>query len=169
MTSREQLLRMFDETWDHRDESVFTALKNLTPAEAGWQHPAYAHEEPMPGMPLSGTILWQIAHLAHSARHYAEIVRHRPVHEEPHTPPPTASSLSDLRASLQRDHAAWRAEITGLSQSDLHQPCARSMKVGEFLRMAIRHDTWHAGQIVVLRRLYRTRSRVEDSNERSPE
>lgn len=116
-------------------------------------------------MPPPGTTLWQIAHLAHSARHYAEIVRHRPVREEPQTPLPTASTLSDLRANLQHNHAALRKEIAELSEGDVHQSCARGMEVGEFLRMAIRHDTWHAGQIVVLRRLYRTRHRVEDSSE----
>lgn len=164
MSGHDQLLRMYDETWDRPDESVRTALKGVTPAEAKWQHPAYAREEQMPGMPAPGTILWQIAHLAHSARHYAEILRHGPVSEEPRTPPPPASTLSGLRANMQRDHAALRAEIAGLSESDLRQLCTRGTKVGEFLRMVIRHDTWHAGQIVVIRRLYRTRRGVENRN-----
>jgi hypothetical protein len=33
--------------------------------------------------------------------------------------------------------------------------CVRGMSVAEFLRMAIRHETLHAGQLVVIRRLYR--------------
>lgn len=161
MSGHDQLLRMHDETWAHRDESVITALKDVTPAEAWWQHPAYGKEAQMPGMPAPGTICWQIAHLVHSARHYAEILQRRPVSEEPRTPPPSASTLSDLLASMQRAHAALRAEIAGLSERDLNQRCAREMNVEEFLRMVIRHDSWHAGQIVVIRRLYRTRSRVE--------
>ncbi len=160
MSAHTQLLRMLDETWDHRDESVITALKHVAPDEALWQHPAYAAEEQMPRMPAPGTILWQIAHLAHSAQHYAAILRRRPVSEEPRTPPPSASRLSDLLASMERAHAELRAEMAGLSERDLSQECARGMDVEEFLRMVIRHATWHAGQIVVLRRLYRQRSRV---------
>ena len=111
----------------------------------------------MPGMPAPGTILWQIAHLAHSGQHYAEILRRRPLLDEPPTPPPAASTLSDLLASMQRAHTELRAEIAGLSESDLSQECARNMAVEEFLRMVIRHDSWHAGQIAVIRRLYRKR------------
>ena len=160
MSDRDQLLRMLGEVWSHQDESVMTALKDVTPAEAQWQHPAYAVEEQMPSMPGPGTILWQIAHLAHCARHYAEILRRRPVINEPRTPPPTASTLSDLLASMDRAHTALRAEIAALSEDDLSQACARGMVAEEFLRMVIRHAGWHAGQIAVVRRLYRTRGRV---------
>lgn len=159
MSGPAQLLRMYDEAWSHRDESVMAALEDVTSAEARWQHPAYAAEEQMPGMPAPGTILWQIAHLAHSARHYTEILRRRPVSEEPRTLPPSAATLPDLLASMQRAHAALRAEMAGVSERDLSQPCARGMSVEVFLRMVMRHDTWHAGQIVVMRRLYRMRSR----------
>ena len=67
--------------------------------------------------------------------------------------------LSDLLASMQRAHAELRAEVAGLSERDLGRECARGMDVEEFLRMVIRHDSWHAGQIMVIRRLHRERSR----------
>lgn len=155
MSSRNQLLRMFDDAWDHRDESVHAALKGITPEEAKWQHPAYAAGTPEHGMPPPGTVLWQIAHLAHSAAHYTCILRDRPVREEPRTPPPAGSTLSALRTQMERHHAALRSEIAALSDRDLRPVCAREMTVEAFLRMAIRHDSWHAGQIVVIRRLYR--------------
>ena len=54
-------------------------------------------------------------------------------------------------------------EIEKLSDMDLGDPCARGMDVAEFLRMAIRHETWHAGQIAVIRHLYRQRRCDVDS------
>jgi hypothetical protein len=75
MSSLDQLLQMFDDAWSHKYESVKTVLNDVTPEEALWQHPAYSATDRMPGMPAAGTILWQVAHLEHSARHYTQILR----------------------------------------------------------------------------------------------
>ena len=155
MSSLDQLLQMFDDAWSHKDESVKTVLSDMTPEEALWQHPAYSARDQMPGMPAAGTILWQVAHLEHSARHYTEILRDRPIADEPMTPPPKLSTLSELLAMLQSAHAELREQIAKLTEAGLSQPCARGMTVAEFLRMVIRHDTWHAGQMAVTRRLFR--------------
>jgi hypothetical protein len=80
-TSSVQLfLQSFDDAWSHKLESILAVLKDVTPDESIWQHPAYAGEKHMLGLPAPGTVLWQIAHLEHCARHYAQIVRvHRSV------------------------------------------------------------------------------------------
>jgi uncharacterized damage-inducible protein DinB len=147
-------------------ESILAVLKDVTPEESTWQHPAYAVEKHMPGLPAPGTLLWQVAHLEHCARHYAQIVRARPVMEEPTTPPPPASNLPELLVAL---HRAAQGELRGLiaelSEADLNEACVLGhsvhggMSVAEFLRMIIRHDSWHAGQMAVARRLYRERAR----------
>jgi uncharacterized damage-inducible protein DinB len=156
MSSLDQLLQMFDEAWSHKDESVRTVLNDVTPEEALWQHPAYSATDQVPGMPAAGTILWQVAHLEHSARHYTEILRNRPITDEPMTPPPKLSTLPELLAMLQSAHAELRGQIAELTEAGPSQPCARGMTVGEFVRMVIRHDTWHAGQIAVTHRLFRS-------------
>jgi hypothetical protein len=76
-------------------------------------------------MPRPGTILWQIAHLAHSADHYAAILRRRPAREEPQTPPPAAATLSGLRERMNRVHAELRAEVAALSDDDCARPVHR--------------------------------------------
>lgn len=161
MSSAALLLKMYDEAWSHPCESVSAVLKDLAPEEAAWQHAAYAREDPWPGMPLPGTILWQVAHLEHSARHYAYILRNRPVTQEPETPPPTATDLGALRSALERAHGELRGSIAELSDSALSEPCARGWDVGEFVRMMIRHNVWHAGQIAVVRRLFHECARAE--------
>src|SRR5262245_3478520 len=155
MSSLDQLLQTFDEAWSHKDESIKTVLSDVTPEEALWRYPAYSATDQMPGMPVAGTILWQVAHLEHSARHYTRILRDRPVSDEPMTLPPKMSTLLELLAMLQTAHAELRGEIAKLTEAGLSQPCARGMTVGEFVRMVIRHDTWHAGQITLTRRLFR--------------
>ncbi len=152
------LLRAFDDAWHHDDESLRAVLRGVTSEEASWQHPAYARERPIPGLPTPGTILWHLAHLDQSARHYAAILERRPLEDEPRTPPPDASSLAELSTGLARAQAVLRARIAGLSKPDLDKACARGMDVGEFVRMILRHETWHAGQIAVVRRLYRVAS-----------
>jgi uncharacterized damage-inducible protein DinB len=61
---------------------------------------------------------------------------------------------------LQTANAELRGQIGKLTEAGLTQPCARGMTVGEFVRMVIRHETWHAGQIAVTHRLFRC-SRLE--------
>jgi len=56
---------------------------------------------------------------------------------------------------LAQTRTELRAEIARLQDADLEAPCRAEMTVAEFLLMIIRHEAWHAGQIVVIRRLYR--------------
>jgi hypothetical protein len=75
MSAIDQLLQLFDDGWSHKDESVKAVLNDVIPEETQWQHPAYSARDQMLGMPAAGTILWQVAHLEHSARHYTQILR----------------------------------------------------------------------------------------------
>jgi hypothetical protein len=107
------------------------------------------------GLPKPGTIRWQVAHLEHCARHYTEILRKRPIAREPVTPPPGIDDFAELINRLER---ARQEEIQQLSEADLDAPCVRGMCVAQFVRGIIRHEAWHAGQLAVIRRLYRQRN-----------
>jgi uncharacterized damage-inducible protein DinB len=152
-----QLLQAFDDSWSHGCESLLSALQGVTSEEASWQDSSYAAEPSMEGLPEPGTIGWHVAHLEHCARHYAAIVRERPIAHEPMTPPPGIAGIFESIDRLERARRLLRVEIEKLNDADLQAPCARGMSVAEFLRMAIRHEAWHAGQVAVIRRLYRQR------------
>jgi hypothetical protein len=77
-----------------------------------------------------------------------------PIVHEPLTPPPRTVDLPELIDRLERARQSLREEIVKLSDMDLEDQCARGMKVGQFLRMVIRHDAWHGGQLAVIRRVY---------------
>lgn len=159
MSAVAQLLEAFDHAWSHEWESLRAALEGVGEEEACWQAEAYADEEPEAGWPRPGTIAWQVAHLAHCKRHYADVIRARAASEPPPVTPRTPlSSFDEERAALEAAHAAERAAIAALDDDELPAMACGKMPLGAFLAMATRHDTWHAAQIVVLRRLYRTRA-----------
>jgi hypothetical protein len=155
MSQVAQLLRAFDDSWSHECESLRSVLQSVISEESSWQDSSYAAERFVQGLPAPGTIRWQVAHLEHCARHYTAILRERPIVHEPLTPPPGTVDLPELIDRLERARQSLREEIVKLSDMDLEDQCARGMKVGEFLRMVIRHEAWHGGQLAVIRRLYR--------------
>lgn len=155
----EVLLRAFDDAWAHQWESVMAVLDGVTADEAQWQSPAYAAEAAEDGWPLPGTIWWHVAHLAYYKRYYADILlvgptQEKPAPSAPRVPLPTFSA--DLE-SLHANHARQRAALAGFADAQLELPMGPTMTVLEFAAMTIRHDSWHAGQIALIRRLFRTR------------
>ncbi|MCK6472658.1 MAG: DinB family protein [Planctomycetes bacterium] len=159
MNAIENLLFHFDANLNHPWESLEAALKGVTDDEARWQAPCYAGEKTEEDGSKPGTILWQMDHISGCNRLYAAVLRQRPAKEieEPQSLPPSktfADALEELRAS----HAALRAEVAKLKDTDLQSPCGHGCKsVAEFLAACLRHEIWHASQISVARRLYRTR------------
>jgi len=150
----DQMIRLLNESIYHRDESVLSALEGVKNKELTWQHPAYSEEEHRQGMPPPGTIVWHIAHLVHSCEHYEAIIRERPVQHEPDTRPPGINDSTELINNLLKVHEKLIRTVSGIPDSELSGDCARGMTLDEFLRMVIRHNTWHAGQIRLLRRLW---------------
>jgi hypothetical protein len=157
MTAADQLLRAFDDALGHRWESLAAVCEVLTEAEAAFRHPAWADASDVPELPPPGTILWQLAHLEHCARHYTAILRNRPEKEPPETRPSNLRTLKELLPALERAHGQLREVIAGLTDTDLPQPTGRDNDVAEFIRMLTRHASWHASQIALIRRLWRER------------
>ncbi len=155
MSPTQLLLAAFDESFSHQWESIEHALHGLSDAEATWQHPAYVNEVESALDPPPGTVVWHIAHLDHCLRHYRNVLKARPLDTEPETLPPPLGSLHQHIASLHEAREALRDAIAGLTDDDLAEKCRQTMSVAEFVRMFTRHNTWHAGQIMVLRRAYK--------------
>jgi hypothetical protein len=151
------LLNSFDDAWSHRLESLTVALEGVTDVEAAHQDASYSSEQGWPGMPPPGTILWQVAHLEHCARHYHYLLVNRPVATQPQTSAPDQADFKGLLAALASSRNKFRWSVAALDDANLDEPCFDDMNVEEFLRMAIRHETWHAAQIVIARRLYQAR------------
>jgi len=150
-------LRHLDDAWAHKWESLSGVLAGVSEEEAAWQAPCYAKEEREDGWPAPGSIRWQVAHIAFCKRHYADCIRRL---GEPEPPSerfkPVTGTFAQDRAELDAAHADERAAIVARSDADLPRLLFNRMALGEFLAMLVRHDVWHAGQIAVARRLWRT-------------
>lgn len=152
------LLRFVDDAWAHEYESVASALDGVSEEEAHWQAPCYLDEPQEAEWPLPGTILWQVLHLAHCKRHYALYVQQRGQAGHPQVPEfQPHRDLKGARASLAQAHGALRAAIAEVKAAELALKAGNSMALPEFISMIQRHDAWHAGQIALVRRLYRQR------------
>ena len=156
MTRKEELLAAFDDAWSHKWESLEGALKGVSEEEAVYRHDSYADEPPEEGYPPAGTILWHLVHLAHCYRNYAVRIEHRP-HQQEDVPAPPADSLSEAIGNLKRYRMELRAAIEHVPEAALEEKLPAGEPVASFVRSVVRHDAWHAAQIVVVRRLWRTR------------
>jgi hypothetical protein len=144
--------------WDHRWESLGTALQGVTEEEAAHQAECYRGEPAEEGWPPPGTILWQVAHVAHSKRYYAALLERRGATERPEPEPRRPlRTLAEETAALAEAHEVQRASVRALREADLALALPNGMTVAELLAHQTRHDVWHAAQIVVARRLWRTR------------
>jgi len=158
VTGVETYLRQLDDAWEHKWESLRAVLDGVSEEEAAWQPPCYAAEEREEGWQPPGTIRWQVAHIAHCKRHYALLIRSPDSVDRPPVPERTPSaSLEEDRAELAAAHNDQRAAIADLEDADLQKVVGNGMRMDEFLAMVIRHDTWHAGQTALARRLWRTK------------
>lgn len=161
MNAADFLLATFDEMQDHAFESTTSALTGVSLEEALWQHPAYRDIEPEEGLPASGTILWHVAHLEHCSRFYANILRLRGSDQDPHVAPPAVvewPGITDLFYDARRE---LREQLAVLSEADLDAFGYNGRTTGEFLRIIFRHESWHGGQIAMIRRLYSHERNVE--------
>lgn len=155
-TAIDALLSQIDDAWAHKWESMASALRGVSEEEARWQAPCYAKEEQEEGWPLPGTILWQVAHVAACKDYYTRCIRLRPSKEIPErdwSPDPALAPLRERMDGIQR---RFRAAVAEASPGDLRVTVRGERPLLEFVQMAVRHDVWHASQIAVVRRLFRT-------------
>ncbi len=156
MDAVDMALRQLNDLWGHEWESLTAVLRGLTEEEANWRAPCYAGLDATAGDAPPGSILWQIAHIASCKREYASMFGASPA-EAASAPVTGLLDLSACLLELERAQAVERAAIAALRGSDLERPLPNGQTVARQIALALRHDAWHAGQIALARRLWRTR------------
>jgi len=156
MTELAAYLAQFDAAWNHAYESYQSVTKGVTQAQAFEQPAAYAKESKDDGWPAPGSIAWQVAHLVDCKHHYTHCLEQVLAGEEKLPKPemwdPT-DQFSEILEAAETIHARQRAAMENLQPEHLDVIAGNQMTTREFLSMFIRHDTWHAAQIAVARRL----------------
>ena len=72
-------------------------------------------------------------------------------------PPPEAHSVAEAVDYIKKFRAELRDVFESLTEEQLEEPVSGDRTVAQLLRMLPRHDSWHTGQIAMLRRLYGAR------------
>ena len=158
MRAIDAFLLQLDGAWDHSWESLWSTLDGITEEEADWQAPCYRDEKAEPGWPLAGTVHWHVAHLAYYKHYYTACLRHRGQDGEvPVDPQDPRASFAESVERLRQAHEAQRDVVASLQDADLTLTVENGVPVAEYLATVFRHDAWHAAQIAVARRLWRTR------------
>jgi hypothetical protein len=159
MSGKEELLEAFDEVWSRKWESLQNVLHNVTEEEALFQSPIYAEEEFTLGEEYKGTILWFLQHLAQCYIHYRLMIEQRPA--ETHDPElPASKTLEQSLTNLLHNRKELRNCLSELNESELDEKIFNGLSVRGLIRLTIRHDAWHSGQIAVARRLYKFRENL---------
>lgn len=152
LTEKETLLAGFDDAWSHDWESFESATKDLTETEALYQHPSYAMETQEEGWPKPGSIFWHLAHLEYWYHYYLDVLERMPETAPVDTSIKPVQAYDEALTRLRATRAELRAMIQSLPE-DAFDRNAGTMRVGEFVRMIVRHDSWHSSQIRMARRL----------------
>ena len=161
----EHYLLSLDDAWSHGWESLALALIDLTPEEAVWQHESYAKVEINEGEQLPGSVLWHIVHTEQCERQYAEMLRTVQLPKSPTPPHKNSDNLELMLQAMNETHVDLRNAIAAKRLDELSLMYDKvgsgyhGKTIDEFIRVIIRHITWHAGEIMVARRLYRERSK----------
>ncbi len=150
MTVRDLLLIQMDHAWAGTCE----ALENISTEFAGWQSEIYRDEPRRKNWPLPGTIGWHVVHLQLCKEEYRQVIINRPRNvAEPE--PLSIEDFGKQLSALHQAHDALRATVASLTDAELSDSIANGQVLHEFISMAMRHDTWHASQITLAKRLWR--------------
>ena len=159
MSEIAQLLAVCDENFGATWDSVLSALKGVSANEAAFQHPCYAMVPADANMPPAGSILWQMPHLSACKQMYARILQESLGLQVPEPVEPKRHTAAILLHELRIAHSRLRSTIAALRDEDLSRMLPESTgypgRVDAFIRTVNRHDSWHAGQIALARRLYK--------------
>ncbi len=155
LTEKQTLLAAFDDAWSHKWESFEVATKDLTEEEVQFIHPAYSDVVHEDGWPKPGSILWHLVHMEYWYRYYIDCLE-KPMDDRAPLPMPhAAETLAHSIEKLLARRKTLRNMISDIPDEGLDIQLKGSTRCGEFIRMVIRHDTYHTAQIAVARRLYR--------------
>lgn len=154
MTRIETLAQTLNDAWTHKYESLEPLLETLTEDMASYQHAVYADTPAEEPWPPHGSIKWHLAHMAYWSEYYLAQLQQwgTPCHTT--TPAFESHDLPYLLDRLRNAHNAVVAHVQSLTDDQLSS-LTGSTTLQTYILMCARHDTWHASQIAVAKRLYR--------------
>lgn len=151
---RAELLRLLDDTFARRNwghQGLRGAARGMGVAEASWIPPGGVHS------------IWQhLNHIAHWRRYILERVRGRHPRTSQRWPQGgrTVAELRRTQAELAALYRGLRAAVRRLPPGALIEKRGSRYPLAQLLLGEIGHMSYHTGQILLARRLYRQNRRT---------
>jgi hypothetical protein len=159
MKSTQAYQALFAEFNGDKWDSVQSAFADVDQTMAEWICPGFiADVDPRPGEPPPGCILWYGNHILACKEGYLVAVRtSNNTSESIHRPLPGIAEVID---GLNDVTERFLATLRDMDDEFLSRNVSgTTMTVASYLNMAVRHEIWHAGQVALLKRLYKYRER----------
>lgn len=153
---RAELVRFLDDTagrWNWAHKGLSEAIKDLDPDEAAWT-------------PGGGHSVWgQILHIAYWKRYILRRLRGERPRMRQGWPAPgrTAAALRRAQAELGALHRDLRRAVIALDPDALFDRKGRRLTTARLLLGGAAHESYHIGQILLTRKLYRGQRRRRGS------
>ena len=156
----QSLLLTMSHAWDHPWESLRGVLDGVTEEEAAFSAEAYRDLWSDDSVPRAGSIHAQVNHLTGCKLYYISVIPHvlgegTALREDDRVAPEPTFAAEFAR--LEEVRAREFDQLATLTEDDLDRTTPGGTSLLEFIAATIRHDSWHAGQIAVARRLFRSR------------
>jgi uncharacterized damage-inducible protein DinB len=148
---RGEIVQFLDDTFGRRNwghAGLLAAIRGLGVDEARWKP-----------RPASHSVWQQINHVIYWKRHILRRVQGEHVRANQAWPPAgrTGSELKQTRFQLVELHDALRRAVLALPQGALEEKTGGRYSLAQLLLGSAAHESYHTGQILFTRKLYRRR------------
>ncbi len=153
LAMRAEIVRFLDDTagrWNWAHKGLGEAIKDLDPDEAVWK-------------PQGGHSVWeQIHHITYWKRYILHRLQGKRPRMRQAWPAPgrAAGALRRAKADLGALHRELRKAVIGLDPDALFERKGQRGTTARLLMGGAAHESYHIGQILLTRELYRRRHRV---------
>ena len=152
--TRDEILRFLDDTFDRANwahKGLLSAIRGLGIEEAVWK--------PFPAI---HSVSEQLNHIAHWKRYVLQRVRGLRPRSYQAWPPVarTAADLRRARSGLEGLHRDLHRAVVRLGSRELAEKKGGRYPLAQLLLASAAHESYHVGQILLTRKLYRQARRA---------
>jgi hypothetical protein len=155
MNKNRAYISIFNDVYRDKWDSFLYSIRNVDEEMLNWVPDCYSFDlHNNPGWPLNGSILWLCNHIiANKVNYYQTVVD---LHDRTNVGYQPTFTINEIIEKSNVSHDDFIKKLIELDKEDFNKVvCSDGMNLERFLNNAIRHEAWHSGQIVVIKRLFK--------------
>lgn len=144
---------IINDSWNHPWEGFMTCFIGCSQDEIDWVDESYQDCEQEIGWPKTGSISWHLNHVAACKNAYTADIKN-PNQENNESNWAVISKIELFNAALKICNDNFVNACLS-ANPEVKIQGKGGMTLVSYIGVATRHEIWHAGQIALLRRLYK--------------